>query len=488
MLFKVLSKASFVQLVDLLLDSNEVVGPRRVAQDQDGRPIHQFLPVASFDEMDLDYETTEYSAKTYFLPFSENLSTYRFEDGDWEQEIRYRIQPRAIIGLHACDINALRQARQGLRPRTASRAPTTSRGARTPSSSASTTTRARTASAARWAPTPCTHGFDLFLTDLGRPLLRGHRLGPRLHASLQQVDAREVTDDDTRRLPARCAAASPAASRPGRRPQPAQPARHRVRVATVWKKWGDKCLSCGSCAMVCPTCYCYGVERASLDGLRSESAKIKQLYSCNLVDFAEVAGGHNFRPDRETRLKYRYYHQHRGFVERLRRAQVRRLQPLRPRLPGRHQPAGGDLATCRRGGSTMTVVLHPYDVTQESEMLAAARLQPARPAQARRPGLQGRDHQHHPADRDGEALPHPDPRRGRARALLLPARPVRHGRGAGLRRDPDLHLQLAVATRASSSCASAGPAWSPARCTRPRRGARVGIRGPFGTHFPHGAR
>jgi hypothetical protein len=28
-----------------------------------------------------------------------------------------------------------------------------------------------------------------------------------------------------------------------------------------------------------------------------------------------VAGGHNFRPGRETRLKYRYYHQHRGFVE-----------------------------------------------------------------------------------------------------------------------------------------------------------------------------
>jgi formate hydrogenlyase subunit 6/NADH:ubiquinone oxidoreductase subunit I len=44
-------------------------------------------------------------------------------------------------------------------------------------------------------------------------------------------------------------------------------------------------------------------------------AKIKYLYSCCIVDFAQVAGGHNFRPDRKTRLKYRYYHQHRGFVE-----------------------------------------------------------------------------------------------------------------------------------------------------------------------------
>ena len=66
--------------------------------------------------------------------------------------------------------------------------------------------------------------------------------------------------------------------------------------------------------MACPTCYCYGVhERVSMD--LTEGIKVKQLHSCNLLDFAMVAGGHNFRPDRESRLKYRYYHQHRGFVE-----------------------------------------------------------------------------------------------------------------------------------------------------------------------------
>ena len=47
----------------------------------------------------------------------------------------------------------------------------------------------------------------------------------------------------------------------------------------------------------------------------SRSDKIKQLYSGNLVDFAQVAGGHNFRPEPGTRLKYRYYHQYRAFVE-----------------------------------------------------------------------------------------------------------------------------------------------------------------------------
>ncbi len=66
--------------------------------------------------------------------------------------------------------------------------------------------------------------------------------------------------------------------------------------------------------MACPTCYCYGVtERVSMDFQQAEKRKF--LYSCNLVDFALVAGGHNFRPAAESRLKYRYYHQHCGFAE-----------------------------------------------------------------------------------------------------------------------------------------------------------------------------
>ena len=74
------------------------------------------------------------------------------------------------------------------------------------------------------------------------------------------------------------------------------------------------CLSCGSCAMVCPTCYCYTVNE-HIDVSLKAAVKERVLYSCNLVDFAEVAGEHNFRPESESRLKYRFYHQHRGFVE-----------------------------------------------------------------------------------------------------------------------------------------------------------------------------
>ncbi|MBW2454575.1 MAG: hydrogenase, partial [Deltaproteobacteria bacterium] len=107
MIYKVLTKDGFRRLVELLRADNEVVAPRLVSQGHGGKPIYQFLPVDGFEDICLDYDKTEYSAKTYFLPFKENLSRYTFAGDDWEQHIHYRIRPRAIVGLHACDINAL---------------------------------------------------------------------------------------------------------------------------------------------------------------------------------------------------------------------------------------------------------------------------------------------------------------------------------------------------------------------------------------------
>lgn len=311
MLFRILDKDQFHRLVDIMLESIEIIGPKQVATNKDGKPIHQFLPVKSFEEIDLGYETTEYSAKTYFLPYKENLSTYRFDDKEWTQEIAYRLQPRAIVGLHACDINALLKLDKVM--------------AKEIFPSPYYVSRRKNTFIVGLDHDPCeggfcrslgtdtaTHGFDLYLTDLGDRYFVAIESDRGLSA-LQQVPITQVTDQDTqdyldvrRRIAAGFKTHVNVHNLPNLLDIEFE--------SDVWKRWGAKCLSCGSCAMVCPTCYCYGVsERVSMDF--KEGAKVKQLYSCNLVDFATVAGGHNFRPKRETRLKYRYYHQHRGFVE-----------------------------------------------------------------------------------------------------------------------------------------------------------------------------
>jgi len=81
----------------------------------------------------------------------------------------------------------------------------------------------------------------------------------------------------------------------------------------IWEEVGEKCLSCGICSMVCPTCYCYSVfDELSLDG---NTGQRKRMWdSCLFKDYALVAGGHNFRAQRSSRVKNRYFHKQRGFV------------------------------------------------------------------------------------------------------------------------------------------------------------------------------
>jgi sulfhydrogenase subunit beta (sulfur reductase) len=311
MLFKTLAKNEFRTLIDIILESNEVIGPTQVDTDKDGKPIHQYLPIKTFEELDLTYETTGFSAKTYFLPYKECLSTWRFSEDDWTQEISYHLHPRAIIGLHACDINALLKLDKVM--------------AREFFPSPYYLSRRRNTLIVGIDHDPCeggfcrslgsdtvNRGFDLFLTDLGDRYFVAID-SDRGFSTLHKVTVQEVTEQDTADyLEARGKIAS--GFGPDLEVKQLPNLLDIEFESDVWNKWGAKCLSCGSCSMVCPTCYCYGInEQVSMDF--ESGAKVKQLYSCNLVDFAQVAGGHNFRPKRETRLKYRYYHQHRGFVE-----------------------------------------------------------------------------------------------------------------------------------------------------------------------------
>ncbi len=81
----------------------------------------------------------------------------------------------------------------------------------------------------------------------------------------------------------------------------------------VWDEFGEKCLSCGSCSMVCPTCYCFDVCDEVELGSRA-GKRIRSWDSCLLKTHALVAGGENFREERSSRVKFRFYHKQRGFV------------------------------------------------------------------------------------------------------------------------------------------------------------------------------
>lgn len=74
----------------------------------------------------------------------------------------------------------------------------------------------------------------------------------------------------------------------------------------VWEEKAKRCHSCGSCNLVCPTCYCFNVQDDVHWNLKS-GERTRSWDGCMLADFAKVAGGHNFRKNRAERYRHRYY-------------------------------------------------------------------------------------------------------------------------------------------------------------------------------------
>ena len=74
--------------------------------------------------------------------------------------------------------------------------------------------------------------------------------------------------------------------------------------AKIWEELGEACLACGSCTNVCPTCFCFDVQdEMDINMVDGERARLWD--SCQLREFALVAGGHNFRDEKASRVRHR---------------------------------------------------------------------------------------------------------------------------------------------------------------------------------------
>jgi len=73
-----------------------------------------------------------------------------------------------------------------------------------------------------------------------------------------------------------------------------------------WDEVADRCLSCGNCTMVCPTCFCTSVE--DVTDLAGDSVeRVQRWDSCFTVDYSHIHGG-SVRAS--TRSRYRQWMTH----------------------------------------------------------------------------------------------------------------------------------------------------------------------------------
>ncbi|MGD8240838.1 MAG: 4Fe-4S dicluster domain-containing protein [Armatimonadota bacterium] len=77
----------------------------------------------------------------------------------------------------------------------------------------------------------------------------------------------------------------------------------------AWDRVVQSCCNCGTCTIVCPTCYCFELDDelnfACTAGRRSGRD------SCRLADLAPMAGARNFGEARMNRVRHRFLHKFR---------------------------------------------------------------------------------------------------------------------------------------------------------------------------------
>ena len=75
--------------------------------------------------------------------------------------------------------------------------------------------------------------------------------------------------------------------------------------APIWDNLSVKCLNCGTCTYVCPTCHCFDISQ---ENRRKDGVRFRCWDSCMFSEYTMMAGGHNPRPEKLERVRNRFMH------------------------------------------------------------------------------------------------------------------------------------------------------------------------------------
>ena len=81
----------------------------------------------------------------------------------------------------------------------------------------------------------------------------------------------------------------------------------------LWEKISERCLGCGTCTYVCPFCHCFDIQGKTRG---DQGFRYRCWDACMYNDYTLMAGGHQPRPTQKERVRQRFMHKLRYFVER----------------------------------------------------------------------------------------------------------------------------------------------------------------------------
>jgi sulfhydrogenase subunit beta (sulfur reductase) len=295
----IIGKEAMATFVANMISDYRVVGPMAKG------PQFVFGQIEDPADLRLDYNTSILPPKKYLLPQKERMMTFK-RNGDVKVEAVIEAEPTVILGVHTCDLHAMRVLDEAF-----------SQGY---PDAHYLERRKQTLLIGIECLKPCdehsfcksmgtltaSHGYDLHLTDLGQSYAVdvGSEEGKALLDKYAQT--RLATEADMQQLNKVLGAKWP------RFPYKLEfdvgelPAvMSQAYDDPLWGELAEICLACGTCTNVCPTCFCFNVyDEVELN--LQEGERRRRWDSCQLDEFARVAAGENFREHQAARLRHRF--------------------------------------------------------------------------------------------------------------------------------------------------------------------------------------
>jgi ferredoxin len=296
-----IDKSDVPALLDELRETYQVYAPLR----REG--ILSIDVVDDGESVVLDMSNTKQAPKEIFFPRSEVLFTYR--DGvivPPPQEVGQRV----VVGMRPCDAQSsvlLDKVFDGTDyqdPYYVQRRENTilvGLACNTPSSTCFCTSVGGSPFS--------TEGLDLIWTDLGDHYLV-EAITERGAALVAGASAfRLAMDEDAARKVDLAAAAERRVSGPD--VQGVKEKLDEIYEESFWDAVHLKCLGCGICTYLCPTCHCFDIED---EGNAMRGQRVRNWDTCQFSLFTRHASGHNPRPSGKERMRQRVMHKFNYFV------------------------------------------------------------------------------------------------------------------------------------------------------------------------------
>ncbi len=306
MKWKVIEKSKLPVLVAELAKENEVFAPVKE------RGIVSFERISSENQVYLDFRNTKKPPKEVFFPQTETLFTYRADKKDVEVLEDPAVKgKRVLLGVRPCDARSFvlldkffssgeHKDVYYLKKR-------------------KNTTIVGLACNAPLSTCFCTsmggnpfgkEGMDLLLQDINDQYLieavteRGEELIKKFpwlkDAEKADIErAKKLSEDAEKAVKSKVSVKNVSEKL------------DRMFDDPMWDQIYQRCLGCGVCTFLCPTCCCFDI----LDEETEEVKRVRIWDSCQFSCFTLQGSGHNPRPSGKERMRQRIMHKFNYFVK-----------------------------------------------------------------------------------------------------------------------------------------------------------------------------